>query len=124
MTTGKEASSRVASRRRSLRLPLQIPVYVYGRTPTNRPFRDVTSTLAISAHGALLSLNASLRPGQSVLLVHSITQEQRECRVVHVRPTRRGKRRVAIEFLGHQGDFWKVYSPVVDLEGRGRGIHP
>jgi hypothetical protein len=35
-------------RRRCERLPLTIPVKVYGRTPLNHPFRDVTASMAVS----------------------------------------------------------------------------
>ncbi|MGA7555157.1 MAG: hypothetical protein WBW54_15530, partial [Candidatus Acidiferrales bacterium] len=63
------------NQRRSKRLPLSIPVHVYGRTPDNRPFRDVTTTNAISAHGGLLALTPRVKSGQTVLLVNSFTQE-------------------------------------------------
>lgn len=100
-------------RRRSARLPLEIPVHVYGRTPNNFPFRDQTCTLTIDAHGARVSLAADVEPGQSVLLVHSLTQEERECRVVHVGPKRNGRRKVGLEFRNPPEDFWHVFQPVV-----------
>ena len=43
-------------RRRSKRLPFTIPVKVYGRTPRNQPFRDVTATMIVSRDGGLLDL--------------------------------------------------------------------
>lgn len=99
--------------RRSKRLPLQVPVHVYGRTPDNCPFRDKTRTLTVDAHGARLNLSADVEPGQSLLLVHSFTQEERECRVVHVGPKRNGRRKVGIEFARPGDNFWHVFQPVV-----------
>jgi len=102
-------------RRRCKRLPLNIPVRVYGRTPSNRPFRDITVTKAVSVHGGLIPMAPRVRRGQKVLLVNSITEEERECRVVYVGPKGKGKKRVAVEFADKSGDFWHVYSPLVNF---------
>jgi hypothetical protein len=102
------------NQRRSKRLPLSIPVRVYGHTPDGQPFRDETSTNAVSAHGGLLSLAPRVKRGQTVLLVNSFTQEERTCRVVYVKPQLWGKNKVALEFGDKKtGDFWHVYNPMV-----------
>lgn len=98
--------------RRSKRLPLHVPVQVYGRTPQNSPFRDITRTISVDAHGARIVLDADVRKGQSLLLVHSFTQEERECRVVHVGPKKNGTRRIGIEFVKPATDFWHVFYPL------------
>jgi hypothetical protein len=103
-------------RRRCKRLPLNIPVRVYGRTPNNRPFRDITVTKAVSVHGGLIPLVPSVKCGQKILLVNSVTDEERECRVVYVGSKGRGKKRVAVEFADTSGDFWHVYSPLVNFK--------
>jgi hypothetical protein len=72
---------------------------VYGRTPDNHPFRGHTRTISVNAFGANIAIDAPVIPGQSILLVHSLTQEERECRVVNVEQTRRGMYRVGIEFV-------------------------
>ncbi len=101
------------NQRRSKRLPFTIPVQVYGRTPENRPFRDVTTTNAVSAHGGLLALAPRVKSGQTILLVNTFTQEERECRVVYVKPQLKGKNKVAVEFGDKaKGDFWHVYNPI------------
>jgi hypothetical protein len=108
--------------RRSKRLPLSIPVQVYGRTPDNRPFRDITTTDAVSAHGGLIPLTPRVQTGQTVLLVNSFTQEERECRVVYVKPKLWGKNNVAVEFGNDtDSDFWHVYTPIAAPKTNGNG---
>ncbi len=102
-------------KRRCKRLPLTIPVRVYGRTPEDHPFREVTVTKAVNVHGGLLPLAPRVTRGQKVLLVHGYTHEEREARIVSVHGTGRGKKHVAIEFTQGGGDFWHVFAPVVEM---------
>lgn len=107
----------MVERRRCKRFPFTIPVKIYGRTPRNRPFRDVTATMAVSLYGGLLEMKPSVKLGQRILVVNSFTEEERECRVVYVDSKQRGRRMVAVEFAKADGDFWHVYSPPVALKG-------
>jgi len=103
----------MGKQRRSLRLPLSIPVRVYGRTPNERSFRDNTVTTMVSAHGAAFPLASRVKRGQTILLVNSFTDEEQSCRVIYTRSIRRGKTLVAVEFVGEpefHRDFWHVYS--------------
>jgi len=100
--------------RRSRRFALHIPVVVYGRTPDDRPFRDHTSTINVDAHGARIAVAASLEKGQRILVVNSFTQEERECRVVHIGAKQAGRTRIGIEFLKPSGNFWHIYSVNVE----------
>lgn len=104
--------TRSRTQRRSKRLPLSIPVRIYGRTSQNQPFRHVTETNQVSAHGGLVSLPAKVKRGQTLLLVHGFTEEARQCRVVYVDSKSR-RTRVGLEFLQPDGDFWHVYAPMV-----------
>lgn len=113
MRTSPATRKAQEERRRSKRLPLSIPVRVYGRTPDNRPFRDITTTTAVSAHGGLLPLAPKVKRGQTVLLVNGITEEERECRVVFVEGRQRGPRTVGLQFTNLEGDFWHVFAPLV-----------
>jgi len=100
-------------RRQSKRLPLSIPVRVYGRTPDDKPFRQTTTTHEVSAHGGLLPLAPRVKRGQTVLLVNSITEEERECKVVYVGGKNGATRRVGLQFKDLRGDFWHVFAPLV-----------
>jgi len=101
------------SKRRSKRLGLRVPVRIYGRTADDRPFRDTTETLHVNAFGARVELGALVTPGQTILLVHGITEEEKECRVVDVRPNRLGKWKVGLAFVKPEGNFWHMYQPLV-----------
>jgi PilZ domain-containing protein len=106
----------MVERRRSNRLALTIPVTVYGRSPRNHPFRAVTATMAVSLNGGLLDMKPRVKVGQKILIVNRFTEEERECRVVSVDPRPRGRRKVAVEFVNAERDFWHVYNPSVRLE--------
>jgi hypothetical protein len=103
-------------RRRCPRLPLAIPVKIYGRTPRNHPFRDVTASMTVSLYGGLLKMRPRVKIGQSLLVVNSFTQEERVCRVVSIDRNQRGRMNVAVEFAQAGSDFWHVYGPAVALK--------
>jgi hypothetical protein len=105
----------MVERRRCKRFPFTIPVKVYGRSPRNHPFRDVTATMAVSLYGGLLDMKPRVKLGQKILVVNTFTQEERECHVVYVDSKQRGRRKVAVEFENTDGDFWHVYSGSISL---------
>ena len=111
----------MVERRRCKRFPFTIPVKVYGRSPRNHPFRDVTATMAVSLYGGLLDMKSRVKLGQKILVVNAFTQEERECRVVYVESKQRGRRKVAVEFSNTDGDFWHVYSSSVRLKPAATG---
>jgi hypothetical protein len=106
----------LARQRRSKRLPLSIPVRVYGRTVDDQPFRRDAETSAVSVHGGLLSLGVKVKTGQTLLLVNSVTEEERECRVVFVGRRLWTQNKVGVEFTHSEGDFWHVYGTLVGLK--------
>jgi hypothetical protein len=111
-------------RRRCKRYTFTIPVKVYGRTPRNHPFRDVTATMTVSLYGGLLDMKPRVKLGQKILIVNSFTEEERECRVVYVDSKQRGRKKVAVEFANAVGDFWHVYSPPVQVKPASRQATP
>jgi hypothetical protein len=116
---GVQPTKSAVENRRSRRLPLSIPVRVYGRTSENQPFRDVTTMQFVSIHGGLLPLAEKVQRGQTILLVNGITDEERECRVVYIEPKRGTKKKVGVEFVKGKGDFWHVYDPPVEVRPAG-----
>lgn len=71
-----------AKKRRSQRLALSVPVLAYRLAKEGPPFFEGTYTLVVSAHGALIGLATNVAPGQRLVLQHSLSGEEQECRVV------------------------------------------
>ena len=109
---GDNCPSQMESERRSPRLQLSVRVLVYGRTADDGPFHDITQTLLVSTHGALVPLGTAVSEGQSILLVNCETQAEEKCRVVYVECEFGGQRKVAIAFARQAGNFWGLaYDP-------------
>ena len=99
--------------RRSKRLSLRVAVRVCGRTRNKNAFHEETHTLSVNAHGALVILTARVELGQTILLVNKATQEEQECRVVHVGPTADGKTKVGFAFKHTAPNFWHINFPPI-----------
>jgi hypothetical protein len=102
-----------ASRRRSQRVIMGIPVKVTGKVLTG-PFAEDTDTLAINAHGALITLAARVAQGQELELKSRTHPETQRCRVVFVGPSAQGKTQFGIEFLEPAPHFWHIAFPPED----------
>lgn len=97
--------------RRSSRVKLSLPVLVQGKAPFAEPFRELTRTLSLSAHGGLLALVANVQNEQRIVVENKNTRREQECRVVYVGPVQNGKRLVGVEFTHAATDFWKIHFP-------------
>jgi len=103
---------RYRERRRTLRVALALPVIVHGQNEMGEKFCVRAMTYSLNQQGALLSLEESVVPGQSLLLVNENTNRSAETRVAHVRRDRDGKRLVGLEFVNPESNFWKMTFPV------------
>lgn len=99
--------------RRSTRLKLTLPVLVHGKTMAGEPFRELTRTLSVNAHGGLLALAATVERGQTILVENKNTRKEEECRVIDVRFAPNGKWAVGIEFTRVATDFWRIHFPLL-----------
>ena len=100
--------------RRSQRLVLSVPVVAYRSQQLGLPFSEGTRTVAVSAHGASITLTAKVAADQKILLKHAITGEERECRVVSTQKSLTGPAEVGVEFLQPAPNFWHVAFPPRD----------
>ena len=107
-----------APRRRSQRVLMQVGVRIRGTDPQSKPFEEEAVTLAINAHGALVSLKNRLTSGTKVKMRHNITEEEQECQVVFLGPVREGKAEVGLEFSEPRPAFWRVAFPPEDWSPR------
>jgi PilZ domain len=101
-------------KRRSQRVVLSVPVLVYRRPKDGPRFFEGTHTLVVSAHGAMIGLAANVAPDQRLVLQHSLSGEEQECRVVFADEKRTGSTRVAVEFQQAAPNFWRIAFPPAD----------
>jgi hypothetical protein len=106
------------TRRRSQRVLMQVPVRISGKDAQGKTFEEYTETLAINAHGALVSLTARVTSGAKVQMKHKRTEEEQECSVVFLGPVREGKAEIGLEFSVPRPTFWRVAFPPEDWSPR------
>ncbi len=96
-----------SDRRRSERLDLCVPVFVYGHASDEEPFYEETKTLQVNAYGGLISMAMGVKRGQRLLLANGVAEKEQECHVVHLGSKHLNKKtNVAIEFTQPAPDFW------------------
>jgi hypothetical protein len=97
--------------RRSDRVLLDVPVVIRANSVDQPQFREETFTVTVSAHGALLMLEAKVAPGQKVVVMNPKNWDEREVKVAYVGPDRAGLAQVAIEFAQPAPEFWSLETP-------------
>jgi hypothetical protein len=102
------------ARRRSQRVLMQAGIRIRGTDAEGKKFEEETETLAINAHGALILLQGKVTSGSKVFMQHKKTQEEQECHVVFLGPTRGGKAEIGLEFSSPCPRFWRVAFPPED----------
>jgi hypothetical protein len=109
-SNGKSAAS-TADRRKALRLPLRMPVWIYGWL-NGEPFSEKTESINVCAVGGLISITAELKHLQKLIVTNLQTNEELKCRVARIEKTKNGEMRAGLEFLGFGGHFWRSGAPV------------
>ncbi len=102
--------SRYPERRRTVRITLQIPLKVRCQLPEGESIDLKAFTQSVSAHGALIVMDAPVLPGQSVRVLNEMTSETVECFVTSVRE-KKESRFVGVGFATPKSDFWHVVFP-------------
>jgi hypothetical protein len=97
---------------------MQVSVRIRGKDTQSKEFEEVTETLAINAHGALILLTARLTSGGVVHMKHNKTEEEQECHVAFLGPVRSGKAEIGLEFTAPRPTFWRVAFPPEDWTPR------
>jgi len=106
--------SKPGARRRSQRVLMQVALRLRGVDAQGQNFEEITQTLAINAHGALVLLAARVTSGSVIQMRHNMTEEEQECHVVFLGPVRSGKAEVGLEFAVPRPTFWRVAFPPED----------
>jgi len=112
-------------RRRSQRVPAQLPVVVEGKLTDETPFADPTRAIMLSAHGCLITLPTSIRLGDRLILRNIATREEQDCRVVYLGEKQDcrvvylgekqgGRTEVGLRFKTAAPQFWGLEHPPRD----------
>lgn len=108
-TAGKQTTGTPGfERRRTERMELSVPVFVYGYGLRHEPFHEEATALIMNSHGALLVLSTEVKCGQKLILINSATQREQPCHVVHHAKKRRGDHVVAVAFAEAVPTFWSA----------------
>ncbi|HXJ04403.1 MAG TPA: PilZ domain-containing protein [Candidatus Acidoferrum sp.] len=102
--------SRHPERRRTVRITLQIPLKVRCQMPEGEAIDLKAFTQHVSAHGALIVMDAPLLTGQMVRVFNEMTSESVECFVTSVRE-KQERRFIGLGFAVPRNDFWHVVFP-------------
>ena len=77
--------ARFPERRRTVRLPLQVPLTVRCLLSEGETIDLKATTYIVSAHGALLLMDTPLIPGQRIHVYNEMTAESVDCHVTSLR---------------------------------------
>lgn len=116
--------SHPATRRRSSRVAIDMPVEVFGQAVNGKMFREETRTTTVNAHGALLVLGSPVQIKPSVLLINKATRIEVQCRVISLKEAEKGKVELCIEFMIPQPQFWGITFPPEDWHNVDRKTSP
>ncbi len=114
MAQVQNVPTHTGAKRRSQRVLMQVGVRVRGKDAQGKDFEEITQTLAINAHGALVLLAVRLVSGAVVHMKHNKTEEEQECHVAFLGPVRSGKAEIGLEFTAPRPTFWRVAFPPED----------
>jgi hypothetical protein len=93
-------------------LPQDLPVLVYGRRKDEEPFREETNVHLLNLRGGLITLATSVEPGQQLILMNAVADEDQRCRVAFVGEQHFGRSMIGIQFNRLAKEFWQIDDPV------------
>ena len=118
MSTPSVRPGNPANQRRSQRVLLSVALHVSGTTLHDERFSERTSTVVVSAHGAMLLLRERVQTGRRLTLHNIGTNEEISCTVVDINAGVNGLAEVGVEFLQPCPRFWRVTFPPADWSPR------
>jgi hypothetical protein len=79
-------------------LPLDLPVLVYGRRKDEEPFWEETTARLLSPREAVITLTTTVEPGQPLVLINLVTEQDQACHVAFVAEKDLGQNIIGIQF--------------------------
>jgi hypothetical protein len=92
-------------------LPLDLPVLVYGRRNDEEPFREETNVHLLNPRGGLITLATTVEPGQQLILINLVTEQDQACHVAFVAEKHFGRSMIGIQFSRLAQEFWHIDDP-------------
>jgi hypothetical protein len=93
-------------RRQAARIYIQIPLFVYGYTPSGDTFYEEACTIAVNEDGGLVSMQSVVRAGQQLLVTNNGNDQTQECVVVSVEARLGHNFDVVFQFPAPTPQFW------------------
>jgi hypothetical protein len=103
---GEKMIGLLDDQRRAQRLPIYLPVQVYGKLD-GVPFSENTETINVSACGGLVPISAGVVRAQKLILTNLQTDQDLTCRVARLIRSERGQVLAGLEFLHSAPGFWR-----------------
>ena len=108
-------STALMNARRSQRVAARIRVQVRRQTDSDSFMSEVSYTLVVNAHGALIALAMKVQPNELLVIKNLNTGQERQSRVVRVSMGEETTEpQVAIEFTEPSPSFWNIDFPPSD----------
>jgi hypothetical protein len=105
--TTKTSTAGPSDRRRTRRVSVHIPVFVYGRTAGGDPFHEEAFTILVNGNGGLISMSSRVRPGQRLVVTNQGNDQTELCVVVSVEPRVTDRSKIALKFPKPAPKFWR-----------------
>jgi hypothetical protein len=119
MSTNELPPAKPSTLRRSQRVCLSVEVEIRLEGAGEKAPPELTTTLIVNAHGALMVLNSHVAIGDLLHMKNVKTEEERACRVVDWNLGNTGVPEVGVEFLKPARNFWHIAFPPADWSPRG-----
>jgi hypothetical protein len=103
----KTRSIGYVERRRTPRVDVHIPLFIYGRTPAGDPFHEETWTISINGGGGLISMSSRVKPGQRLAVTNQGNDQTEQCVVVSVMAGSTDSSKIALKFPTPMPQFWR-----------------
>lgn len=104
-----EPEAQVGPARRTQRVKIALPLIVRGAD-----FQEKSHTVAVSAHGCLVMLKATVARGDQIWLINPRTVEELPAQVVSLGNRDGEKLPVGVEFSEPSPLFWRINFPPAD----------
>lgn len=75
-----------------------LPVFIYGHSTDRGPFYESTEVLYANDSGGLITLQATVAPGQKLLLTDKSNSQDQECSIIGVRSACLTRSAIAVAF--------------------------